>query len=468
MKPSRRRIRPTPTTRYLGNPHKGCCTFQHFNGDPLFPDNQWLESGPTSFPDRVTPGVIPGYLPSTVAYCRWFWKTIEPEPGRYDFTVIEKSLELCAQRGQTLAVRLMPFGSAKAQPALPDWYMERHETHRWIIPWSGKEIRIPDHNSEVYLQKWGDVHRAFGERFDGHPLLESYDVAYAGPWGEGAGQCASRQHERFATIYAQALPQTPLLSLFTLEQLRVGVRSGFGWRIDCFGDASAGCAPADTHTPLPLSYDHMFDVYPKHLALADGQDVWRRRPVFFETCHHPMGWFETERDLEFILQQGLKYHGSYFMPKQTYLPDPWLDDLKDFCRQLGYRFVYRQATVSKRVRPGSSFHFDTWIENVGVAPIYREYAFALRFRQNSQEIVHILDDVDIRGWLPGDAWIEQRVRLPEAIKPGVVQLAAGLVRRDTKQPRVRFAVEEQFPEGWVDLGGIEVLGTRRTPRTRND
>ncbi len=66
--------------------------------------------------------------------------------------------------------------------------------------------------------------------------------------------------------------------------------------------------------------------------------------------------------------------------------------------------------------------------------------------------------MDIRTWLPGDAWTEQRVRLPEAIKPGVVHLAAGLVARDTKQPKVRFAVKEQFPEGWVDLGVIKVLG----------
>ena len=27
------RVRPTPSNAYLGNPHKGICTFQHFNGD---------------------------------------------------------------------------------------------------------------------------------------------------------------------------------------------------------------------------------------------------------------------------------------------------------------------------------------------------------------------------------------------------------------------------------------------------
>lgn len=60
------RVRPTPTYEYLANPHKGCCTFQHFNGDVLFDGVRWSEEGPVEFPPRVAAGVIDGYLPSTV------------------------------------------------------------------------------------------------------------------------------------------------------------------------------------------------------------------------------------------------------------------------------------------------------------------------------------------------------------------------------------------------------------------
>ena len=46
MRPDTHRIRPTPIDHYLGNPHKGLCTFQHFNGDALYPGNFWSEEGP--------------------------------------------------------------------------------------------------------------------------------------------------------------------------------------------------------------------------------------------------------------------------------------------------------------------------------------------------------------------------------------------------------------------------------------
>ena len=65
--------------------------------------------------------VAPGYLPTTVAYCRWFWRAMEPEEGCYDFSMIDGALRTATERGQTLAVRLMAFG-APGQPGFPDWY----------------------------------------------------------------------------------------------------------------------------------------------------------------------------------------------------------------------------------------------------------------------------------------------------------------------------------------------------------
>ena len=41
------RCRPTESFEYFRNPHKGCATFQHFAGDPLFDGTTWSEEGPT-------------------------------------------------------------------------------------------------------------------------------------------------------------------------------------------------------------------------------------------------------------------------------------------------------------------------------------------------------------------------------------------------------------------------------------
>jgi len=49
-------------------------------------------------------------------------------------------------------------------------------------------------------------------------------------------------------------------------------------------------------------------------------------------------WFESEWDLEWILDQGLKYHLSTFNAKSMYIPEPWMDRVMAFCQRIGYWF----------------------------------------------------------------------------------------------------------------------------------
>ena len=93
-----KRYRPTESTDFLLNPHKGCATFQRFNGDTLFPGKSWSESGPTEFPPAERE-VAENYLPCTVAYCRWFWDLVQPEANRFDWTPVERALETAHDRG---------------------------------------------------------------------------------------------------------------------------------------------------------------------------------------------------------------------------------------------------------------------------------------------------------------------------------------------------------------------------------
>jgi len=450
------RVRPAPSDEYLGNPHKGCCTFQHFNGDELFPGETWSEHGPLAWPPAKT-AVIDGYLPSTVAYCRWYWNVLEKQEGQYDFSMIENSLETCRQRGQTLAVRLMPFGTGP-DDALPAWYPAGYPTR----PESPKRHTLitPIYDSPEYLRKWGDLIRAFGARFDGHPLLESFDMAYIGPWGEGAGECSAEQCRRFAEVYRQALPRTIRLAMIGSPQMNAGIATGAGWRCDCFGDLrNAG----DRYVPKPLSWNHMYDAYPRQVAEGGAADAWKTAPVHLETCWVPMTWYRLGFDIDFIIEQGLKYHATYFMPKYTRLPEKWMDKLAAFCRRLGYRFIWRQSQLPYKAARGGSFRLMTWIENVGVAPPYRRYDLALRLRQGDREHFVILDDIDTTRWLPGDIWLDRTVRVPPEVSAGWAELSAALVEKGTTSPRVRFAVKERYPDGWVDLGGIEIVNPDGPP-----
>ena len=445
-----RRIRPTPTNDYLANPHKGCCTFQRFNGDETYPGVRWSEEGPTEFPPAKYEPVAPAYLPTTVAYCRWFWDLLEPRQGQYDFSVIEKSLEVCKQRGQMLAVRLMAFGGP-TQPQTPKWYLDKYPvttTQR-----GGVNHVHPDHDSKEYLQHWGALVREAGKRFDKHPQVESIDITYIGPWGEGAGECTRGRCAEFAQLWKEAWPTTPRLALIAGQQMGEAVKTGSGWRCDCFGDLGMFGSGEVTKN---VSFNHHFDCYPSQVCICKAQDAWKTAPVHFETCGVPTWWYREGFDLEFILEQGYKFHGTYFMPKSCPMPEPWLERLSAFCRKLGYRFIPRQVMYNRSAAPGAKLRFQAWIENVGVAPIYRRYDFALRLRQGDQSVVFPFKDVDIRNWLPGDAWLDLSFEMPKTFRPGWADLSAGLIDPVTKEAKVNFAVKERYNDRWIDLGGIEV------------
>jgi hypothetical protein len=456
-------VRPAYSDAYLANPHKGCCTFQHFNGDELYPGMTYSECGPEQFPPPVTRRQLPsgqddlvvkGYLPTTVAYCRWFWELLEPQKGRYDFSVIEKSLEVCKERGQKLAFRAMAFGGM-AQPMVPQWYRDKYPMVRYTFPgWEHVDHFMPDPNSPEYLEHWGEFIRELGRRFDGHPLVENYTCAFVGPWGEGDADMSDDQIARFADVFREAFPNTIKIWEFSGHQMRIGLQKGGGWRWNSFGDL--GDVGSD-YVTKDVSWNHHYDAYPQHLCASGVTEAWKTGPVFFEVGPCPMWWYKQGYDLDFIFQQAFKYHLTYFMPKYAYMPDAWMDKLDAFCRRIGYRYVFRQAKFEAKVKQHGQMAFDCWIENIGVAPIYHRYDFALRFRQDDNSFIAPLADVDVRTWLPGDVCLARALTMPAGLRPGLVELSAGLIDVRTQEAKVSFANKPRYSDRWLHLGKLEVV-----------
>ncbi len=100
------RIRPAETWAYLRNPHKGCATFQRFNGDPLYPtDRDWTdEIAPLTFPPFGGKLANRNYPDTTIAYLRWVWRVIEPKPARYRWSIVTGALK--AAKDPQLAMKL--------------------------------------------------------------------------------------------------------------------------------------------------------------------------------------------------------------------------------------------------------------------------------------------------------------------------------------------------------------------------
>ncbi|MFH1708349.1 MAG: DUF4832 domain-containing protein [Planctomycetota bacterium] len=465
-------VRPAETNDWLPNPHRGTTTFQRFQGDDTYPTWDTSDThGPTQFTSLKQTSANVKYIPrTTLTYIRWPWRWLEPVKGKYNWDIIDGSLRTVRERGQTAQMRFQPYTRAidyaqepnriKVHPPeksvnVPDWYWATGA--KWIKKgvYTANE---PDSNDPLYLRHFGDFIRAFARRYDGHPGLESIDVAYAGFWGESGGNSTAVTGAKLSDIYINSFKKTQLLTMLgtagaTYAAARKrGQGPGIGWRADCFGDLRWVDVP---EVPQNLCFNHTYDSYPKEIFGVGMDEIWKTAPITMETCGNVATWFLGDFDLDFIMDQGYKYHMSVFMPKNVFFPEKYMDRLIEFDKKIGYRFVLRQARLPLETRPGTPISVECFIDNVGCAPIYRPYRLALRLRQGrTMKVVPFKED--LRKWLPGIRWFSEKLTVPAGFKPGEVKIDIGIIGADD-QPKVWFAIAGGLVDGWHPLTSIDIV-----------
>lgn len=485
------RVRPRESHGYIANPHRGTTTFQMLQGDETYPAFITSDThGPLAFPKAGPVRDNMKYIArTTLAYCRWPWSWLEPRKGEFKWALVDRTLRAAHRRGQTVQMRFQPytmrvnssgrgtpplqlsynadeFGVARGHRAatrfppqgsvnVPDWYWDRGG--KWIDagPLAPKE---PDGNDPHWIKHFGDFIRAFARRYDGHPDIESIDLVYGGFWGEGGGNCSAKTAANLADVYIDGFRRTPLLAMLgtpgCVHAAKAASRTGraIGWRADSFGDLHLGNSP---ELPSHLSWNHMLDVYPREIQLCGVKDAWKTAPVTMETSGNVATWVMDGYDLDRIIEEGYRFHMSVFVPKSVFFPESTMDRLVAFDRKIGYRFVLRQMLLPLDARPDTKIVIETFIDNIGCAPIYRPYKLALRFKQGKRcEVVHFSQD--IRAWLPGHHWFREALPLPTVFERGEVKVALGIVD-EANVPRVWFAIDAQTDCGWHPLTSMDCL-----------
>jgi len=463
------RIRPAEHHDYIHNPHRGTTTFQRFQGDPTYPGSGWSDThGPTVFPrGRRALRDNEKYIPrTTLTYCRWPWKWLEPRKGKYDWSIIDGTLRTAAARGQTAQLRFQPYTTrwdtaqhppkAKRFPPevsvdVPDWFWDTGA--RWIDagPYCRNE---PDSNDPRYLRHFGDFIRAFAARYDGHAVLESVDMAYAGFWGESGGNATAATAAKLADIYVASFKRTQIIGMLGTPAIPRALARGcrLGWRADCFGDLKESHVK---EVPRHAAWNHTFDNYVGSIHRSGLWDAWKTAPVTMESCGTVESWSVLNYDLDRIIEEGYRYHTSVFMPKSVFFPEKALEKLITFDRRIGYRFALRQLTLPLEVKRGSEFAVSCFADNVGCAPLYRSYTLALRLTQGP--LVRIVRcAVDLRTWLPGHCFCEEKIRLPPAFQRGEVKVALGIVD-ESDAPKVWWAISGATDNGWHPLTSIDAV-----------
>ena len=439
-------VRPVPIDDVLTNPGMGITTFQRFNGQATNPPLEWSEVGPvTKLPQAATK---PDFPDTTIAYLRWYWNALEPEPGKFRWDIIDLALKEARAHLQTLAIRLMPYSN---KDPLPEWY-QKSRARRANTP-TDKDGAIwqPDFSDPLFLKYWGELVAEAGKRYNGNPYLDSVDISSVGYWGEGWSSYmpAFPYQKALIDIWFDAFPHTTLLMNFDEPQaLTYGTSRGAGWRLDCLGDLRV-------KSDDPYFEPEMLDIYPQQVVRAGIQDVWQHRPVSLEVCGTVSEWKRDHFDANYILEQGLRWHVTSVNLKSSPIPEDWKADFESFQKKMGYRFLLRRLEYPKTVAPGSMISIHMWWLNAGVAPAYTNYPLAVQLRSAKDSAV-INVPVDIRKWLPGDAVFDGSVYVPETLPEGTYDFRVAMLDPRSGKPAIRFAIAGRDPDGWYSEGQVRV------------
>jgi len=439
-------VRPAPIDDVLTNPGMGITTFNRFNGQALNPLLQWSEVGPVEkLPQAATK---PDFPDTTIAYLRWYWNALEPEPGKYRWDILDLAIEEARAHGQTLAIRLMPYSN---KDPLPAWYQSTGARRANKPTDKDGSIWQPDFSDPLFLKYWGALVKEAGKRYDGNPYLDSVDISSVGYWGEGWSPYmpAFPYQKALIDIWFDAFPTTTLLMNFDEQQaLTYGTSRGAGWRLDCLGDLR-------TKSDNPYFEPEMLDIYPQQVVRAGIQDVWQKRPVSLEVCGTVSEWKRDHFDVNYILDQALRWHVTSVNLKSSPIPDDWKPAFDDFQKKMGYRLLLRRLEYPKTMPAGSMMAIHMWWLNAGVAPPYTNYPLAIQLRSASNT-AEIRVPVDIRTWLPGDAVFDGSLYIPETLPEGVYDVRVALLDPRSAKPAVRLAIAGRDSDGWYTEGQIQI------------
>jgi hypothetical protein len=309
----------------------------------------------------------------------------------------------------------------------------------------------PDFSDPLYLKYWSELVAQAGVRYDGNPYLDSVDISSVGYWGEGWSPYmpAFPFQKALIDIWLEAFKHTPLLMNFDEpEALAYGTQHGAGWRLDCWGDMRV--SSTDPYFPA-----EMLEIYPQQVVRTGIQEVWQRSPVSLETCYTVPGWKERGYDVDYILEQALRWHVSTVNIKSAPIPAEWRGKFEDFQKKIGYRFILRRLEYAKVVKAGTMMPVHMWWLNAGIAPVYNEYDLTVELRSPNKS-VRIPIPVEVRKWLPGDALFDGTIYVPDDLADGAYDVRIGMLDPRTGAPAIRFGIEGRQEDGWYAMGSISV------------
>ena len=251
--------------------------------------------------------------------------------------------------------------------------------------------------------------------------------------------------------YMEGFPHTPLTALLHDPKSLACIRAfpkQVGFRVDCLGDM--GGFHGDR-------WSHMLDFYPENIQNFQMGDAWQEAPVVFEACWHMNDWYLQGWDIDYIIDESLKWHISSYNSKGTTVPEAWKNSVTRWVRRMGYRFELHLARWQARGTAGKPWRWEMLVLNTGVAPCYHNYAPVVRL-ENASGCWDIPLNEDIRRWMPDEEHYTARLlSLPAALPQGTYRVSLGFPTGLPNRPALMLAIALEPRQGFYPMGTVEIV-----------
>ncbi len=327
-------------------------------------------------------------------YLRLPWAYIEPEEGRFDWSVVDAPAQRWIDKGLEVAFRFS-VSESWMRYATPKWVEDAGaKGHNFTV---GKGVDEngpfwePDYADPIFLEKHDTFLAAAAERYDGNPNVAFIDVGSFGVWGEGHTFASTRLQypaevvKRHIDLYAKNFKKTLLAANDDFafqgdDTIQYALEKGMTLRDDSI-----------LVQPPPKSYFHA----------EMAQAFWPKLPVILEHEHYQgsIGRGAWHRDI--FMRAIEEYHASYMCIH--WFPREFLEKERDLIdkvnMRLGYRLQLREASWPAKVSRGGRVNFTSTWANAGVAPCYPGgfVAFTLKDAQGGIVAVFVNEAFDVRG-----------------------------------------------------------------------
>lgn len=379
-------VHPTDNGQALVNPQMGW-TF-HFYSNCL--DNYGSKLPPS---DTLTdfPGLSNIYL-------RLPWAFIEPEEGKFQWSVVDAPAQRWIDKGLQVDFRFTACESW-LRYATPQWVQDAGAKGHNFSP--GKvdpqgPFWEPDYGDPVFLEKLRHFLQAAAQRYDGNANVAFIDVGSFGVWGEGHTWSSTQLKypadviKQHLDLYASIFKHTLLAANDDLTFLGAG------------GQDETVLAHA-RQLGMTLRDDSICVQPPPKSYLSDklASPFWPHLPVILETEHYGGSVHNKAWNNEALLQSIEDYHASYL--SIHWFPHEFLEKeravIDRINLRLGYRLQLREASWPATVRRSEPLNFRSAWANVGVAPCYPGgyVAFTLKDAAGGIVAVFVNETFDVRS-----------------------------------------------------------------------